>query len=428
MGQIYFDFTDLIINLMRQRHCNGIQRVQIQLATQLLNLRPEVKIFTRHAGGWHDLTALLKKNRLQVDEIVKLLTDYFETSTARYLMRLRGHLIEQFVPLRPRRGDTLLVSGAFWERDSIIEFYENAAARGVTVICLYHDFLPLMHPQFTGHDFADAFRRLLRLPAHVVVSTPFNRAEAETSLGVLEPGAGPRTISVVPFAHEFPGALRNERGGSGSQKVVSQIGHENFVLFVSTVEVRKNHLMLFSVWDELAQEIGSEFPQLVIAGKRGWKADSALARLDEPRAPMNRITFIESPSDLDLRWLYSKCSFTIFPSFFEGWGIPVGESLWFGKACAASNTSSVPAVGGNLCVYFSPYDREQMKAAVRKLMNPAIRASCEAKIRAAPLRTWDEVSSDFSDLLQHSHNLLDQRRLPFLGHFAPPSLRNASRN
>jgi glycosyltransferase involved in cell wall biosynthesis len=121
--------------------------------------------------------------------------------------------------------------------------------------------------------------------------------------------------------------------------------------------------------------------------------------LDEtPRS--GRIVFAEAPSEADLRWLYSACLFTVFPSFFEGWGLPVGESLWFGKACAASNTSSIRAVGREFCVYFSPYDRDAIKAAVRRLLDPELRRSFEGKIEAARLRTWAEVASDLARIIK----------------------------
>ncbi|MGB6657128.1 MAG: glycosyltransferase, partial [Methylovirgula sp.] len=112
-----------------------------------------------------------------------------------------------------------------------------------------------------------------------------------------------------------------------------------------------------------------------------------------------RIVFAEAPSDAALGWLYSACLFTIFPSLLEGWGLPVGESLWFGKSCAASKTSPIPAVGGDLCVYFDPHDPAAIKAAVRRLRDPDVRRSFEKKIEAANLRTWAEAASDIERII-----------------------------
>jgi len=57
---------------------------------------------------------------------------------------------------------------------------------------------------------------------------------------------------------------------------------------------------------------------------------------------------VENPSDEELAYLYKNSLFTVFPSYYEGWGLPIGESLWFGKPVVASNTSSMREVGGML--------------------------------------------------------------------------------
>ncbi len=158
------------------------------------------------------------------------------------------------------------------------------------------------------------------------------------------------------------------------------------------------HMMLFSVWDELAAENEGKLPLLVIAGSRGWKADAALNRLDE-LFESGRIVFVEAPNDEELRWLYAACSFTVFPSQFEGWGLPVGESLWFGKPCAASDTSSIPYVGGNLCAYFSPFHATTMKDAIRSLLEPNIRDIYRERIAHAPLRTWADVVTEIGSVI-----------------------------
>jgi glycosyltransferase involved in cell wall biosynthesis len=157
--------------------------------------------------------------------------------------------------------------------------------------------------------------------------------------------------------------------------------------------------MLLSVWEELETELGDGLPTLVVAGARGWKAEVTLRKLDDLAGSNSRIIYEEAPSEDVLRWLYSACLFTVFPSVFEGWGLPVGESLWFGKACAASNSSSIPVVGRDLCLYFSSDDPQQMKAAIRSLLDPAVRRSYEDKIKGAQLRTWAEVAHDIKEII-----------------------------
>lgn len=107
-----------------------------------------------------------------------------------------------------------------------------------------------------------------------------------------------------------------------------------------------------SVWEELHAGLGDRLAILLVAAQRGWDAEEVLHKLDDSAGWGIRIFYQEAPSDKLLRWLYSACQVTVFPSVLEGWGLPVGESLWFGKVCAASNASSFPAVRRDLCVLF----------------------------------------------------------------------------
>jgi hypothetical protein len=93
--------------------------------------------------------------------------------------------------------------------------------------------------------------------------------------------------------------------------------------------------------------------------------------------------------------------FTVFPSFVEGWGLPVGESLVAGRPCAASNTSSVPEVGGDFVDYFSPTSFAEAYAAISKLcFDKTYRAKREANIKEHFVpRTWDAVGQDIQKKL-----------------------------
>ena len=59
-------------------------------------------------------------------------------------------------------------------------------------------------------------------------------------------------------------------------------------------------------------------------------------------------------SDEELAWMYKNCAFSIYPSFYEGWGLPIAESAFYGAPCLASSTSSMPEVAGSAVDYFNP--------------------------------------------------------------------------
>jgi glycosyltransferase involved in cell wall biosynthesis len=408
-SKIYVDLSDVVAHSIWHTSCAGIPRVQLEVATMLTRASADVVPFSLYGGTWRNLRSLIEEADGDWDLIFRQLRTKFPYAgvypswrrpiqTARLAKAQFVALIERLCSSTPRMTaqSTLFVGGAFWTSQPVMRLCAQAVSAGANIIVLVHDLIPIVHPEFTGHDFANEYRQILSLPAHFIVTTQYNaeslkRVRAE--LGVV----GEIEVSVVPLAHEFPGAERNAQSGPPTARI-RPLQNQDFALCVGTVEIRKNHMMLFSVWDELAAENGDNLPLLVVAGRRGWKADAALHRLDE-FFESGRIVFVEAPSDEELRWLYAACSFTIFPSQFEGWGLPVGESLWFGKPCAASDTSSIPCVGSNLCAYFSPSHATTMKDAIRSLLDPSTRNAYREKIARTPLRTWADVASDLRSVI-----------------------------
>ena len=106
-----------------------------------------------------------------------------------------------------------------------------------------------------------------------------------------------------------------------------------------------------------------------------------------------KITLLQGLSDNELAWLYKNCKFTVFPSFYEGWGLPIAEALSYGKCCISSNTSSMPEVGGELVEYVSPYDVAGMMAAIQHLNeDDAYRRRLESKIKSQyKPRSWSDT-------------------------------------
>ncbi|MGP8232097.1 MAG: glycosyltransferase family 4 protein [Methylovirgula sp.] len=437
-SKIYVDLSDIVSHSIWHTSCSGIPRVQLEVATMLTRSSADVVPFSLYGGRWCNLRSLIEEADGDWDLIFRRLRAKFPYAgvypswrrpiqTARLAKARFVALIERFCSRAPRltAQSTLFIGGAFWTSPPVTRLCAQAVSAGANVIVLVHDLIPIVHPEFTGHDFVNQFREILSLPAHFIVTTEYN---AESLKRVrTELGVGETEASVVPLAHEFPGAERNALPGRPSARV-RPLQNQDFVLCVGTVEIRKNHMMLFSVWDELAAQYGEDLPLLVVAGSRGWKADAALNRLDE-FFDSGRIVFVEAPSDEELRWLYATCSFTVFPSQFEGWGLPVGESLWFGKPCAASDTSSIPYVGGNLCAYFSPFHATTMRDAIRSLLDTNTRNAYRGRIARAPLRAWTDVVADMGSVIlrQRCENrqapgrgtCLDRARHGFRGKSAP---------
>ena len=298
---------------------------------------------------------------------------------------------------RPRLGpgDQLYVGGAFWAHPRSIGAYERAARAGCDIVVLFHDFIPLTFPGLASGRVRAAFERMLRLKTRTIAISEHTRTQLDQARR--EVGAPPHLApaTVVPLAHEFSAVPRNQR--RRSRRPCARRCSPGWVRLRSASEpsrLRKNHARILNLWQSLAGEAGGGWPKLVVAGKAGWHAGEALRMLRRADRDAPYL-WIEAPTDSELIWLYSRHPLTVFPSLAEGWGLPIGESLWFGKPCVASNATSMPEVGGVLCLYGDPHDIETFAGPIIRLIRDAeFHANAVAAIKASPLRTWAEAANE----------------------------------
>jgi glycosyltransferase involved in cell wall biosynthesis len=128
-----------------------------------------------------------------------------------------------------------------------------------------------------------------------------------------------------------------------------------FVLYVSTIERRKNHEVLYRAWSRLRDQ-GVVPHRLVFVGMQGWGVGDLMNDLRLDPRTRDDIVCLNHVSDGELAWLYRHAAFTVFPSLYEGWGLPVVESLAWGKFCLVSNAASLPEAGGPWAEYLDPWD------------------------------------------------------------------------
>ncbi len=197
------------------------------------------------------------------------------------------------------------------------------------------------------------------------------------------------TVWVVPLAHEFKpveGPVRD---------AILRLADRKTVLCVSSIGLRKNQVALLRVWRGFTMSLAmrcraSSLPAASSTrcrSRRFWRMTADVG---------GKVAFVGPVTDAELTWLYRACDFTVFPSLNEGWGLPVGESLWMGKPCLSSSLSSLPEVGGEYAVYFDPRDEDEMLATLRQALRGEFAALPPPRDR---LRTWRRVSADIAGLL-----------------------------
>ncbi len=290
--------------------------------------------------------------------------------------------------IHPDAGDVILSIGASWPGGYYAAMIAGAKEQyGVRFAVMIYDLIPLNWPEWAVKElrrqFIDWLGPIIGLADNLFT---ISNATATDIIAFAAREAIPiQTPQIVPIGVTFP-----------DRTPLPPIQFEPYVLFVSTIETRKNHILMFRLWRRMLNLLPrGQVPNLVFAGKIGWLTQDLMAQIENSSFLDGKLKIVESPSDRDLASLYQHCLFTVFPSFYEGWGLPVTESLTFGKTVAASNRASVPEAGGAFCVYFDPEDMSDAYRVITQLIfEPDRVAALEAQI-ASTFRppSWAESAA-----------------------------------
>ena len=166
-----------------------------------------------------------------------------------------------------------------------------------------------------------------------------------------------------------------------------------YILYVGAINGRKNIARLLDAYAMLAPR--HPHVNLVIGGKRQWQTgeiDTTLQRLNLGQ----RLHFTGYVDDTDLPALYSAAELFVFPSLYEGFGLPPLEAMACGAAVVTSNTSSLPEVVGDAAVLIDPYDVSALADAMDRLLSDAaLRADMQQRGLAQAARfTWKRTAQD----------------------------------
>jgi glycosyltransferase involved in cell wall biosynthesis len=336
----------------------------------------------------------------------------------RYAYRVIGHFLgdvrKRHTPgdeneLAP--GDVILCVGASWVDSKFARYIARLKGNHkIRFVQLIHDVIPILYPIWTPRFFERAFRRWLRsvVPVSDVIVTISQHSRADLESVAAPEGFALPPVRIIRWGSGFPSGARcalTEPSSEPNSDVQSL--PERFVLYVSTFEKRKNHELLLTVWQNLIATHGAaNIPHLVMVGRMGYLVyDSrSIHKKLLDRRFNQRVMAAGHTNDRGLLEAYQRCLFTVFPSLYEGWGLPVDESLAHGKLCLASNCSSIPEVGGDCVDYFDPNDAADVQRVLEHaLFEPGYLEARERYIQAhyRPA-TWRDCALE---LIQHAERL-----------------------
>lgn len=400
LAQIVFDSSDLVAYVAHNRTPTGIQRVQLNVTMRALldpieGVSTATIAFDEESGFWREIgrdlfLRLWRLSRTGGDPDAPAWRDAVEE--LRRTLRDGPDFV--FAP-----GATLVNLGtSWWIRDYFLRVRHVARRYGVRYVPLVYDCIPLMAPEHCQPllvgEFAQWFSSMAMLADSALAISDWSAADARRIAATVAPERA-LPVSVMRLDAD----LRQDLGAAAAEAWpvrpdLPEPG-EGFVLCVGTIESRKNHLMLFHAWLALIRKHGAaRVPRLVCVGKAGWLAEAAMTLWRNSAALQERVSVAHGVPDVALAALYGRALFTVTNSFYEGWGLPVTESLAFGRLPLVARNTSLVEAGGEAAVYFEPNNLPDLVAKLETLIfDDAERARLESRLAGTVrLRSWSDIA------------------------------------
>ena len=221
-------------------------------------------------------------------------------------------------------------------------------AEGARFLCLVHDLIPIEFPEYARPGGAGQHRQRMRTMIDLADGLIANSAAtAESIRRFVEPSDAVPPIRIAHLGCDpLPPAERS----------APEIPVPYFVV-LSTIEPRKNHLLLLNIWRRMIETVGPEqTPHLAIVGRRGWENENVIDMLDRCEAIRGHVHEMPGLSDARLATLLQPARALLCPSFAEGFGMPVTEALLSGTPVICSDLPALREAGGDVPDFIDPLD------------------------------------------------------------------------
>jgi glycosyltransferase involved in cell wall biosynthesis len=404
---IVFDVSDVINYFRYARLPTGIQRVQIEIveyAIREAEFEFSIACFTKESNYWIGIPRELFSALCALS-----VGDFTDSAWSALAERLESAVAEG-APFKFANGSILLNLGSSWWLQNYFLGVRFAKARfDILYVPFVHDLIPMAMPELCVAELRNNFEEWIE---SVFAHADYFLVNSHNTLADLRIAARQaeveRDAAVITLDADFRNAptVDGRHAEHDSDMALQELGLERgrFVLFVSTIEPRKNHALAFAAWLKLLRRHGAEnCPKLVCVGQPGWLNSEAYARLAASEELARQIVILSDISDIVLGTLYETCICTLYPSLYEGWGLPVTESLCFGKVPIVSRVASLPEAGGDFAEYFDVNSERALLESVESVVFDSenrLQREREIEVGFRP-RSWREIGVQIVRHLRH---------------------------
>ena len=258
------------------------------------------------------------------------------------------------------------------------------------VVATLMDAIPLSHPQWVSYKYRELknymWRRASRWATHVVTISDYSKTEIMIHFGVKE-----ENITSIPLAVDAKWFETPSDQSINAVRTELNIP-DRFYLCVGTLQPRKNIERVVAAHLALPEAVRSAHP-LVIVGRAGWGCEDLVNALSNNDYG-DSIKWLRYVDDKSLKVLTTLASALVFPSLYEGFGLPVLEAMAAGLPVITSTVSSLPEVAGDAALLVDPLDTQAIAAAMMDIVETSHLANELSKkgIERAKLFTWEKTA------------------------------------
>lgn len=374
---VLIDVTRLLLRIIKGKNATGVDRVCLAY----------IDYFSKNAQAilaWKSKVTVLDKKTSE--QLFHLLLNNPKQKSRNFWI----HTLVKSMFLTPNHLGNY--EGCFYfninHKGLEYEEYINKILRLKLIpIFFIHDLIPITHPEFCRAAEKDLHVKrmlnVLRADGGILVNSAFTQQQlaafAEQNQMALPP------TEVAWLSCKF---LTQQSQSQPDEDFIKNLG-QNYFVMLSTIEPRKNHLTILHIWRELFEKYKAQTPKLVLIGQRGWECEQVIDLLE--RSPAIRQCLVEIPSASDSRIVdvLKNARALLFPSYVEGYGLPLVEALYLGVPVLASDIEVFNEIGQQIPEFIHPIDGVSWMSYIEDYMQPTSEKRALQLKRLAHYQHWE---------------------------------------
>lgn len=284
------------------------------------------------------------------------------------------------------------------------------ASLGARPLYLIHDLIPLTHPQFCRAPEARLHARRMATALHSGTALACN---SQATLDALTEFAERTRVTMPPAAVALLGSDGIDASARTLARSKRPLDRPYFVM-LGTIEPRKNHTLMLQLWQRLVRNLGESAPMLVVIGQQGWECEHVLRLLARTPELQEHVLHLNHCSDVAVRGWLAHAQALLFPSFIEGFGLPVLEALELGVPVIAADLPVYREFARDLPEYLDPLDAAGWLAAIAAYSDSGDRRR-QRRVEALDAfsgPSWAEHFARIDDLMERVDRRSVQQGLP----------------